>query len=210
MGRFVNGCESGVAMDEQRRTYRQRLIALAAASIGSLAASAISYGAAIYRAANPEPLRAAVPGETVDTGRWHVTIAGARVSDSPPSGRRPPEPKTFLLVDFEAGNRSASTAYLPAKLLTFAGLEAKLASPAFYLTRDKAFGPSLHPGMPERLTAVWEWPAGEMPPRELKLLIGSQVYKKRDNLYGASNWFDRDPVAIVSLTVTQEAARARQ
>lgn len=51
---------------------------------------------------------------------------------------------------------------------------------------------------------------GEMPPRELKLLIGSQVYKKRDNLYGASNWFDRDPVAIVSLTVTQEAARARQ
>ncbi|RVN89923.1 hypothetical protein CN105_15100, partial [Sinorhizobium meliloti] len=67
MGRFVNGCESGVAMDEQRRSYRQRLIALAAASIGSLAASAISYGAAIYRAANPEPLRAAVPGETVDT-----------------------------------------------------------------------------------------------------------------------------------------------
>ncbi len=44
-----------------------RLIALAAASIGTLAASAISYGAAIYRAANPNPC-APPAGETADTG----------------------------------------------------------------------------------------------------------------------------------------------
>ena len=61
---------------------------------------------------------------------------------------------------------------------------------------------------PEELTAAWEWPAGQVLPRELKLLIGSQIYKKRDNLYGASNWFDRDPVAVVQLTVAQKDGSA--
>lgn len=62
--------------------------------------------------------------------------------------------------------------------------------------------------MPERLTAVWEWPAGETPPRELKLLIGSQIYKKRDNLYGASSWLDRDPVAVVPLAIAAKTEGA--
>ncbi|MDX0615612.1 hypothetical protein GOC93_18510 [Sinorhizobium medicae] len=195
-------------MTNEHRNFRQRLLALAAASIGTLAASAFSYGAAIYRAANPEPLRTAALGETVDTGRWLVTVTGSRVSDLPRTGRKPLEPKTFLLVEFEADNRSASTAYLPSKLFTFASQEGKLASPTFYLARDKAIGGALHPGMPERLTAVWEWPAGETPPRELKLLIGSQIYKKRDNLYGASSWLDRDPAAVVPLVIAAKTEGA--
>lgn len=194
--------------NEQRRSFRQRLLTLAAASIGSLVASAVSFGTAIYYAANPEPLHSAAPGEMVDTGQWHVTIGSARMSHLPPSGSEPFEPKTFLLIDFEADNRSASTAYLPAKLLTFAIPEMELAPPTFYLARDKAIGGGLHPGLPEKLTAAWEWPAGRVLPRELKLLIGSQIYKKRDNLYGASNWFDRDAVAIVPLSVARKDGSA--
>lgn len=190
--------------NEQRRNYRQRLLALAAASIGGLTASAISFGAAIYHAANPEPLHAAVPGEMVDTGQWHVTITGARMSHLPPSGSEPFEPKTLLLIDFEAANRSAATAFLPAKLFTFAAPVIELAPPTFYLTRDRATGGSLHPGMPEKLTAAWEWPTDQAPPEDVKLLIASQIYKRRDNLYGASKWFDQDPVAVVPLTVAQE------
>jgi hypothetical protein len=190
--------------NEQRRNYRQRLLALAAASIGGLAASAISFGAAVYDAANPEPLHSAAPGETVDTGQWQVTITGARMSHLPPSGSEPFKPNTFLLVDFEADNRSAATALLPAELFTFAYPTLELAPPTFYLTRDKATGGSLHPGMPEKLTAAWEWPEGQARPHDVKLLIASQIYKKRDNLYGASKWFDGDPVAVVSLEVAPE------
>jgi hypothetical protein len=194
----------------QQRSFRQRLVALAAASIGGVAASVISYGMAIYHAANPAPLRIAALGETLDTGQWHVTITGARMSGLAPSGRKPSEPKTFLLVDFEADNRSASTTYLPVKLFTFASPAVKLPPPTFYLARDKAIGGNLHPGMPEKMIAAWEWPARETMPREWNLLIGSQIYKKRDNLYGASNWFDRDPVAVVPLAVTQETGGTGQ
>lgn len=196
--------------NEQRRNLRQRLYALAAASIGSVIASAISFGMAIYHAANPEPLHSAELGEMVDTGQWHVTVRAARISRLPPSGREPIEPKTLLLVDFAAENRSASTAHLPAKLFTFAAPKTELAPPTFYLTRDKATGGGLHPGMPEKLTAAWEWPTGEALPHDVKLLIASQIYKKRDNLYGASNWFDRDPVAVVPLAVAQETGSAGQ
>lgn len=195
---------------ERRQGLRQRFIALTVASVGSVMASAISYGMAVYRAANPEPLRMVSLGETVDTGRWHLEIAGARTSDLPPSGRVPSEPKTFLLVDFEANNRSAVTAYLPAKLFTIASPVAEQVDPSYYLARDGAFGGALHPGMPEKMIAVWEWPERQALPDSLKLLIGSQIYKERDNLYGASNWLDRDPVAVVSLTIAQEAEKAKR
>lgn len=46
-----------------------------------------------------------------------------------------------------------------------------------------------------------EWPQGTPPPQEVRLLIGSEIYKKRDNLYGASSWLDRDPVAVIQLPV---------
>ncbi len=80
--------------DEQRRSFRQRLAAIVIAGIGTAAASVFSYAAAIYEAANPEPMRELSPGETVDTGRWHVAITGARFSSVPPTGVKPYEPKT--------------------------------------------------------------------------------------------------------------------
>jgi hypothetical protein len=63
--------------------------------------------------------------------------------------------------------------------------------------------------MPERLIATWEWPQAVPEPQELRLRITSQVYKRRDNLYGAPGWFDRDPVAIVTLPVAAQPAGAQ-
>lgn len=62
--------------------------------------------------------------------------------------------------------------------------------------------------MPEKLTVVWEWPQGETPPQEVRLLIGSEIYKKRDNLYGASTWLDRDPIAVIQLPVHMSSAES--
>ena len=60
------------------------------------------------------------------------------------------------------------------------------------------------------MIAAWEWPAAQPLPRELRLKIGSQIHKRRDNLYGAPGWFDRDPIAVVVLPVSAGPAGAAQ
>ena len=59
----------------------------------------------------------------------------------------------------------------------------------------------LQPDMPERMIAAWEWPPAVPVPQQLRLKVTSQIHKRRDNLYGAPGWFDRDPVAFVTLAV---------
>ena len=49
--------------------------------------------------------------------------------------------------------------------------------------------------------AAWEWPPAVPVPQQLRLKVTSQIHKRRDNLYGAPGWFDRDPVAVVTLAV---------
>lgn len=189
--------------DEQRRSIRQRLAALVLAGIGSAAASVISYATAIYQAANPPPLHAASLGETIDTGRWHIKITGARLSDKRPTESQPTDPKTYLLVDFEADNRSAVSAFMPTEILAPDPPLNELAQPLLYLAKDRSIAGPINPGLPEKLTLAWEVPQGYQPPEKLRLLVGSQIYKKRDNLYGASNWFDRDRIAAVNVDVAR-------
>ncbi|KAB2656426.1 hypothetical protein F9K94_18245 [Brucella tritici] len=192
--------------DEQRRSIRQRLAAIVIAGIGTAAASVFSYATAIYEAANPEPMREVSPGEMVDTGRWHVAVTEARFGPVPPTGVKPYEPKNYLMVDVSLDNRSASSAYASRKLLTLDPPNPALTDPTFYIIRDKWIAGRVNPGMPEKLTAAWEWPQGEAPPQEIRLLIGSEIYKKRDNLYGASTWLDRDPIAVIQLPVRISSA----
>ncbi|MFB8342087.1 hypothetical protein ACWGNA_15150 [Brucella cytisi] len=192
--------------DEQRRSFQQRLAAIVIAGIGTAAASVFSYAAAIYEAANPEPMREISPGETVDTGRWNVTVTDARFGSVPPTGVKPYEPKNYLMVDVSLDNRSASSAHASRRLLTPDPPNPALRDPIFYIVKDKWIASPINPGMPEKLTVVWEWPQGENPPQEVRLLIGSEIYKKRDNLYGASTWLDRDPIAVIRLPVHMSSA----
>ncbi len=191
--------------DEKRKTVRQRLATIIIAGVGSALASVISYATAIYEAANPQPLQVVTEGGTIDTGQWNITVFDARLSNIPPTGRQPIESKKFLLIDFEADNRSAESAFVPIKLLTPDPPIAGLINPTIYLARDKFVAGAIHPGLPEKLTLAWEVPANATLPDEIRLLVGSQIYKKRDNLYGASNWLDRDPVGVVELKVTDAA-----
>ena len=44
--------------------------------------------------------------------------------------------------------------------------------------------------------ASWGWP-----PATLTVIVKGEIYKLRDNLYGATGWYDGDPVATVELPV---------
>ncbi|HTV69875.1 MAG TPA: hypothetical protein VMF90_15180 [Rhizobiaceae bacterium] len=184
---------------ERQSTLRQRLFAILVAGIGATAASAASFAMAVYDAANPEPIAAIDAGVQIDTGKWNVMLREAYLSPAPPTGIQPPTPTTFLTVEFDLENRSAASAYASTKLFT---LDPPVeALPDFYLERDLWVAGPLNPGMRERMIATWELPAGQTPPHELSVMVGSQIYKRRDNLYGASGWFDREPAARVTLPV---------
>lgn len=185
----------------RQTTVRQRLLAVIVAGLGSAVAAAVSFAMSIYEAANPAPLPVVASGQSIDTGRWLVAVHSASITDVPPTGTPPIEPKTFLAVELDVDNRSAATSHVSGNLLAIDPPVPGLPDPTFYLSRDRWIAGGVNPGMPERMVAVWEWPAAQEPPRSLRLLIGSQLYKRRDNLYGASGWFDRDPVAVVELPV---------
>ena len=190
--------------DEKRLTLRRRLIAFLIAGVGSTTATAISFGMTVYDAAHPKPVPIMAPGEPIDTGRWVITLRDARFGTTPPTGFKPSTPKKLLMVEFDLDNRSSSASNVFSRLMTFDPPVAGLPQPTFYLARDKWPAGALQPNMRERLIAAWEWPAAVPEPQQIRIKIGSQLYKRRDNLYGAPGWFDQDPAAIVNLPIALE------
>jgi hypothetical protein len=195
---------------EQRLTLRRRLFALLVAGIGGAAATAISFAMTVYEAAHPKAVPVVATGQPIDTGRWIITLHDARIGSIPPTGTKPFVPKKLLMVEFDLDNRSASTSNAFLRLFTIDPPVANLPPPTFYLARDKWIASGLQPDMPERMIAAWEWPSTVSVPRQLRLRIASQIHKRRDNLYGAPGWFDRDPVALVALEVAPEATGSGQ
>ncbi len=194
----------------QRLTVRRRLFAFLVAGIGSAAATAISFAMTVYEAAHPKPVPVVAAGQPIDTGRWIITLHEARTGSIPPTGVKPLAPKRLLMVEFDLDNRSASASNAFLRLFTIDPPVDNLPLPTFYLARDKWIASALQPHMPERMIAAWEWPSAVSVPRQLRLKIASQIHKRRDNLYGAPGWFDRDPVAIVALDVAPEATGTGQ
>ena len=195
----------------QRSKIRQRLLIMLVTGIGGMAAAAVSFATAVYDAANPVPAVTAAKGEAIDTGRWRVTINDATMASVPPTGTKPFEPKRFLMVDIELDNRSVTTSNAFMNLIAIKD-ERVIASPkpVYYLARDKWIASAINPHMPEKLIAVWEWPADRPEPEKVSLSIGKQIYKPRDNLYGAPNWFDDGEAAVVELAVTQDTGSSEQ
>jgi hypothetical protein len=184
-----------------RATTRQRLYAFLIAGLGGLAASAASFGMAVYEAAHPRQTPVAAAGRQIDTGRWFVTLRSARAGTIPPTGTAPLEPKRFLMVDIDVSNRSALASNSFADVVTLSAPPAGLDQPTVYLDRDRYFAGYLNPDMAERVTVAWQWPGDAPMPDRLEFTVIGQIYKKRDNLYGDSNWFDHDPAATVEMPV---------
>jgi len=189
-----------------RATLRQRFYTFLLAGIGGTAAAAVSFGMTLYDAANPATLAQAKLGEPIDTGRWAVTIHSARTGTMPPTGIKPSAPKPLLMVDLDIVNRSATPTNVVSRVLKPAVAGAELPMPVYYLTRDAWIAGWFNPDMPERVTAVWELPAAAPLPENLRLEVMGQVYKRRDNLYGASGWYDGDAVAFLTVPVAPDAA----
>lgn len=153
----------------------------------------MSFAMALYDAAQPIELRVVQTGEPVDTGRWRVAVLGSRFEQD------------RLSVEMEITNLSAMSSNSYAHVLKLIDAPPDLATPSYRLVRDDAIAYDLHPNMPERLIAQWQWPKEAPRPQNVQLTFTSQIHKRRDNLYGAPGWFDRPPVTRISLPVRSEA-----
>lgn len=182
---------------------RKRATTFVVTGLGAAVAALVSFSMTLYDAATPKDLHVAAIGEAIDTGRWNVTLLGADFGRKPGAAATRPEQ---LAIEMEITNRSAETSNSYGRLLKLENMPQDLPPPVFYLERDDAILYGLHPDMPERVIARWDWPAGAEPPKQIELSIVSQIHKKRDNLYGAPGWFDRSPVAKAVLSVNRETA----
>jgi len=189
--------------DSKSAAIRQRLYAFLIAGAGGLAASAVSFGMAVYDAAHPPEIAAVPAGQRIDTGRWFVTIRSAHVATTPPTGIAPLSLTQYLLIDLDVTNRSATPNNILDRVVVLDEPSLKLPTPTAYLDRDRYFAGFFNPGMPERVTMAWEWPVTAKVPDTVTVIVNHQIYKLRDNLYGASGWFDRGAVATVQLPVVR-------
>ncbi len=186
---------------------RQQAVAYLIAGVGAALAIAVSFASAIYEASQPKDIKQIATGQPFDTGRW--TVVARRAEFGKQMQGLPPTQQNRLMVELDLTNRSAATTASYARLLELATPPAGLQRPMFYLARDRALVIGLHPGMPERVIAVWTWPPGAPPPpQQLRFKIASQIYKERDNLYGAPNWFDGPVVATLDMPVDIRDAAA--
>jgi hypothetical protein len=173
---------------------RKRAVTFIIAGLGAGAATVMSFAMALYDAARPKELASVRIGEPVDTGRWRITVLGSQFD------------KERLSVDMEITNLSAMTSNSFSHVVTLVNTPPGLMAPSYVLARDNAVAYNLHPNMPERLTAQWQWPKDVSPPQTVEFTFTSQIHKRRDNLYGAPGWFDRPPVARITLLVKSEAS----
>ena len=110
-----------------------------------------------------------------------------------------------LSVEMEITNLSAMSSNSYGHVLKLVDAPPGLATPTYLIARDNAVAYDLHPNMPERVVALWTWPKETPPPQTVQFTFTSQIHKRRDNLYGAPGWFDRPPVARISLPVKSQA-----
>lgn len=178
---------------------------LVSAGLGAGFAVALSLGYATYSLSRPPEIRQASAGEMIESGRWRVAVLNARFAPANPDAAFHLDRSDSVQVDMQVTNLSQETSNSYYRLVKLEPPPAGLDEPVFLLRRDGSHAGSLHPDMPEFVTAYYQLAEGAAPPASLDLVVTGEFYKPRDNLYGAPGWFPADPAARLTLPVTEQA-----
>lgn len=183
------------------------LLAAGTVAAGAVLATWLSGG---FAAAAPPPLPSLEAGKGVDTGQWHVVVLAATLSAKRPDGRPAAAGKASLAIELELTNRTKASSSDIATAIrpVLAAIPPKTLPTTQVLRRDNTVLSALHPKMPERIALAWDIPLNSKIPDALPVVVVSKLFKRRDNLLGASGWFDPKPLAEVRLPVTTPDAPA--
>jgi len=179
---------------------KSRTVVWLTTSIGGLLAAGLVLGMTIASYRTDQPVPRFPAGAPIEAGEWLVVPLSARIDRATPDGRPTRDGQKALVVEVELTNRTAASSNSFYRLVT---LDSPLAEerPDVFLLRDGDRVAELHPDMAERLALVWTMPQDAAVPPVLKLAIHASVYKRRDNLWGHSGWYNPHVLGTVDMPV---------
>ncbi|MGO1077452.1 hypothetical protein [Inquilinus sp. CA228] len=154
---------------------------------------------ASYRTDQPVPKLS--PGAPIEAGEWRVVPLSARIATTTPDGRKVRDGRKALVVEMDLTNRTAASSNSFARLLALDPSVGAEDRPTYMLLRDQDLLWELHPDMTERVAAVWTMPQGAALPPVLTFAVHTSDYKRRDNLWGHSGWYNRHVLGTLDLPV---------
>lgn len=183
------------------KTARSRVQTWITAGAGSVAALFVAglmgaFGALPAHAPPQLPLDAAV-----DAGRWRIKPIRAYVSHADVHGVPLKPGQKALVLEADLTNRTAQSDKAYFNVFRPEGLAVPEGPPMIALTRDSTLTPELHPGMTERMAYVWPLAGDAKIPAAVGFVVTAEIFKPRDNLYGAPGWFNPYRLGTVTLPV---------
>ena len=186
---------------------RGRLKVWLSVGMGTVAAVLVAGLLGAFGALPKPPSPVLRAGSPIETGQWLVTplrafIASERIHDLPVK----PDQQA-LVLEADMTNRTAESSRDYFSLFQLATpLGGDLDTPFVVLTRDSKLSPELQPGMSERMAYVWVLPKSARLPENISIIVNTQIYKQRDNLYGTPGWFNEHELGRVTVPVEAVAA----
>lgn len=184
-----------------------------AAGAGSVVALLLAALLGIFGTRAAPPLAQFDAGDTVEAGRWKLVARHAWVADrhdvriALPQGVSVADGRKALIIEVDLTNRSSTSSGAYTQLFDI-GDALPAGDPIVILLRDGVGHrmPILHPGLTDRVAFVWILPASQVLPSRLNVRIMGETYKRIDNLYGVSGWYNPAPVGGLTLVVRKPAA----
>ncbi|MER9655014.1 hypothetical protein NKJ26_16065 [Mesorhizobium sp. M0152] len=185
-------------MFETARSRVQTWITAGAGSIAALFVAGLmgAFGALPAHAPPQLPLDVAV-----DAGRWRIKPIRAYVSHADVHGVPLKPGQKALVLEADLTNRTAQSDKAYFNVFRPEGLAVPEGPPMIALTRDSTLAPELHPGMTERMAYVWPLAGDAKIPAAIGFVVTAEIFKPRDNLYGAPGWFNPYRLGTVTLPV---------
>lgn len=169
--------------------------------IGGLLAAGLALVMTIASYRTDQPVPKLSLGAPIEAGEWRVVPLSARIATITPDGRKVRDGQKALVVEMDLTNRTAASSNSFGRLLTLHPSVGAEDRPTYMLLRDQDLLWEVHPDMTERVAAVWTMPQGAAVPPMLTFAVHASDYKRRDNLWGHSGWYNPHVLGTLDMPV---------
>jgi hypothetical protein len=145
----------------------------------------------------PAPLPTYAANATIVTNEWTLRPERAWLGERDPTGRRAPPGGAILVLELIAENRTNRSSGSVTQALRLLAADENVnddssggatSMPSLVLLRDPSLGAIVHPGLPERIAATWDWTPPVSTATEARFRVIGREWVERDSLIGGSGW----------------------
>ncbi|MFE0757122.1 hypothetical protein ACFW16_24395 [Inquilinus sp. NPDC058860] len=180
---------------------KSRTVVWLTTGIGGFLAAGVALVMTIASYRTDQPVPKLALGAPIEAGEWRFVPLSARIATTTPDGRKVRDGQKALVVEMELTNRTAASSNSFARLLTLDPSVGADDRPTYMLLRDQDLLWEVHPNMTERVAAVWTMPQGAAVSPMLTFAVHTSDYKRRDNLWGHSGWYNPHVLGTLDMPV---------